>query len=183
MVNLRSLTASEVASLPIFPAGYSSDRRLEVQLEGEIPDVTWKLVSRPMNNLRRKLAGDSLGSLVDLYGPEETLRFIGAFDTDELVGLITWKFELWNQTAWLCDIRVRRERRREGIARRMLEDLLWTGTRIGARGIMLETQNTNYPAIEFYISQGFELSGLNTRLYDCGGANGRDMALFFFREL
>ena len=53
----------------------------------------------------------------------------------------------------------------------------------GARCLWLETQNTNYPAIQFYQHVGFRLCGLDESLYDPAGPGRNEIALFFVREL
>jgi len=173
-----------VRSLEIFPSEYSSRRYLRLEVSGEAPALTWNLEAAERGReATRRLDSGSLDSLIDLYGPAENLRFIGSFDGQELTGLTTWKLERWNQTVWLCDIRVRADRRRQGIAERMLEDLKWAALREGVRGILLETQNTNYPAILFYMAHGFRLVGLNAALYGDERSGPTDVALFFYLSL
>ena len=174
----------EISSLTIFASEYHSDRYLRVETSGTPPDLTWKVRSVARGRgITRRLDGGSLDALAQLFGPVETLRFIGAFHGEKLVGLLIWKLEEWNQTVWLCDIRVRAEYRRRGIASRLLEDLQWAAMRAEARGIMLETQNANTQAIEFYLVKGFRLVGLNSALYSDRDSPMVEVALFFYRSL
>jgi ribosomal protein S18 acetylase RimI-like enzyme len=173
-------------SLTLFASEYHSDRYLKVETSGRQPELTWELRSVARGRGRgitRQLDGGSLDALAQLFGPVETLRFIGAFHGEKLVGLLTWKLEKWNQTVWLCDIRVRAEYRRRGIASRLLEDLQWAAVRAEARGIMLETQSANTRAIEFYLAKGFRLVGLNSALYSDRDSPMVEVALFFYRSL
>lgn len=133
--------------------------------------------------ITRQLDGGSLKAMEELYGTVYPLRFIGSFDEGKLVGLATWKFEEWNSTTFLCDIRVKEAHRNQGIAGRLLEDLQWASMRLDARGILLETQNTNVPAVEFYQKRGFRLVGFNTSTYGEPNRCGVDVALFFFLSL
>jgi ribosomal protein S18 acetylase RimI-like enzyme len=50
----------------------------------------------------------------------------------------------------------------------------------GSRCVWLETQASNYPAIQFYRRLGFGLCGLDERFY---GPASPDTALFFARDL
>lgn len=52
----------------------------------------------------------------------------------------------------------------------------------GARNLWIETQNVNYPAIQFYRRRGFELVGLDRSLY-APVSNPGEVALFFSRAL
>ncbi|WP_294201771.1 N-acetyltransferase [uncultured Chryseobacterium sp.] len=47
------------------------------------------------------------------------------------------------------------------------------------RIVETETQNTNYPAIQFYRKAGFAITGINTKLYD----NSTETAVFMSFEL
>jgi len=100
-----------------------------------------------------------------------------------LVGLLTWRFDSWNETAWLCDLRVRAEHRERGIGSRLIEDLMWATARLEARGIMLETQTSNVPAVDFYLGRGFQLVGINTAMYTDPKSRNADAALYFWFPL
>lgn len=184
MIDTRVVSPAEVEDRRLFPGSYTTKNYLSVATSGNEAEPAWKLtlakVGRPM---RRRLEGETLDGLVQLYGPLDRLQLIGAFDGDELVGLLTWKYEDWNRMVWLCDVRVREDHRRKGIAGKMLEDLQWAAMRTDGRGIMLETQTSNYPAIQFYLSKRFQMTGLNTRLYGKFPNEPPESALFFFRAL
>jgi ribosomal protein S18 acetylase RimI-like enzyme len=49
--------------------------------------------------------------------------------------------------------------------------------------VWLETQNTNYGAIQFYRRVGFQCCGLDLSLYDTDGPAAGEIALFFVRYL
>ena len=54
-----------------------------------------------------------------------------------------------------------------------------------ARCLWLETQNVNYPAVQFYLKMGFRLCGLDETLYqpDDPQLLPGEMALYFARDL
>ena len=55
--------------------------------------------------------------------------------------------------------------RRRGIARKMLEDLLARGRKLGATDYTLEVRKSNKGAIKLYESLGFESAGIRPRFY------------------
>jgi ribosomal protein S18 acetylase RimI-like enzyme len=57
--------------------------------------------------------------------------------------------------------------------------------RPSARCLWLETQNINYPAVQFYRRMGFRLCGLDETLYRPGmpGLLPAEVALYFSRDL
>ena len=184
MVEFRSVGGDEMQDLEIFPSEYETRTVLRLVTQGAGPELTWQLEERALGRrLSRRLDSGGWQSLENLYGPTGALNFFGAFEGARLTGLLTWKHEAWNDVTWLCDIRIRKECRRQGIGTRLLEDLKWSALRCDARGIMLETQTTNYPAIQFYTSSGFELAGLNTRFYANLLDDPAEAALFFFLPL
>ena len=54
-----------------------------------------------------------------------------------------------------------------------------------ARCLWLETQNVNYPAVQFYLRMGFRLCGLDETLYRPGDPYilPGEVALYFARDL
>ena len=60
---------------------------------------------------------------------------------------------------------VRESFRRQGVGRALLETTEQAARHFKARGIILETQTCNVPAIEFFRRMGFELWGINTAAY------------------
>ena len=65
----------------------------------------------------------------------------------------------------------------------MLNENVTFARSAGARCLWVETQNVNYPAIQFYRQVGFQLCGLDESLYDPEGPGRNEIALFFAREL
>lgn len=52
-----------------------------------------------------------------------------------------------------------------GIGTRLIDLAKTRATELGIRAIMLETQTSNYPAIQFYLKNGFKLVGFNSISY------------------
>jgi len=83
---------------------------------------------------------------------------------------------------WLLDIRVREDVRRRGVGASLLGHLQQVAGRQRLRGILVETQSNNFPAVRFYQKQGFELVGFNDHLYTNDDTGRDDVALFLFWE-
>ncbi|MBV9794756.1 MAG: GNAT family N-acetyltransferase [Actinobacteria bacterium] len=81
---------------------------------------------------------------------------------------------------------VSRSARGQGVGGRLIEALAEQAThQPGARCLWLETQNVNYPAVQFYLKMGFRLCGLDETLYqpDDPQLLPGEMALYFTRDL
>ena len=100
-----------------------------------------------------------------------------------IVGFAAAKYTTWNRRLELVHIYIDAMHRGLGIGRTLLDAVIARGHSVSARCIWLETQNVNYPAIQFYRRAGFRLCGLDTSLYDPIGRAGGEIALFFQREL
>ena len=79
----------------------------------------------------------------------------------------------------LDDLFVLPEARGLGVGKQLLDGCLDWARGTEARHLWLETQNLNLPAVGFYRSRGFALSGLSTDLYDPAQVLPGEMALFF----
>lgn len=71
----------------------------------------------------------------------------------------------WNNTLLIHDLYVDRRFKRNGIGRSLIEIAKNRAIELGLRMITLETQTSNYPAIQFYLKNGFELIGFNLTSY------------------
>jgi len=81
-------------------------------------------------------------------------------------------------TAWITDLVVDSEARRQGVGSALLKAAQdWALSR-NARDIFLEMSSKNYPAIRLAFKFGFEFCGYNDHYYLT-----KDVALFFGRSL
>lgn len=99
------------------------------------------------------------------------------------VGFAAANYESWNRRLVLEHLYVAPEQRGTGIGRMLVEHLTRIAPVIGARCLWLETQNLNYPAIQFYQRLGFHLCGLDESLYDPAGPVAGEIALYFTRAV
>ncbi len=106
---------------------------------------------------------------------------------DETVGFGELAFESWNGRARIEHLYVSATHRGRGAGRALLHALDERAREEGAavRCLWLETQNVNYPAIQFYRRLGFRLCGLDETLYrpDDPALVPGEVALFFARDL
>lgn len=178
------MNVRQAKRLDPIPSGFVTSRvfRLDRQQAGAA--ATWQLHAVDLDVPFRKDYDDGhLDDLLTLYAessrPEE-LRFTAALDGSRAQGLATWRHLRWNDSIWLIDIRARPETRRRGIGSLLMECLKQTVLEGGARGIAVETQINNYPAVQFYLKHGFVVAGFNDHLYTNRDRDTQDIALFLF---
>ncbi|MSR83028.1 MAG: GNAT family N-acetyltransferase [Candidatus Latescibacteria bacterium] len=176
MLNIRPFRAGEApAPLAALYTSFTTDRIYRMQrttlsfvLEEEVVDPPF-CKTYPLDNLETELK-DMDQNLVAELGPE-------------LVGFTGVKYEAWNRRMGVGHLYVAPQHRGKGIGRGLIESAVNYARTTEARCLWLETQNTNYPAIQFYRRAGFRLCGLDESLYDPLGLGRGEVALFFARDL
>lgn len=125
-----------------------------------------------------------------LFAPQELLKrkdaiCFFAFWEGKPVGQAVIARHVHN-LAMLRDIRVDVRTRRKGVGRALLETCKSWAVHQGLKGIMVETQDGNPVACQFYQSCGFVLGGVDRMLYAATLQQAqkppalRDSALFFY---
>jgi GNAT superfamily N-acetyltransferase len=89
-----------------------------------------------------------------------------AEDRAGICGFAAVEYEPWHARLVLWHLYVTRSRRREGIARALLDRVEAHGRGIGARRVWLETTSVNVPGIAAYARLGYALCGIDTTVYD-----------------
>jgi ribosomal protein S18 acetylase RimI-like enzyme len=100
-----------------------------------------------------------------------------------LVGVAAVKYETWNRRAEVWHVYVAKAARRGGVGAALLNEVEAFARAAGARCLWVETQNVNFPAIQFYRRAGFQLCGLDESLYEPEGCSRDEVALFFARPI
>jgi ribosomal protein S18 acetylase RimI-like enzyme len=103
----------------------------------------------------------------------------------EIVGYGELRFESWNGRAAIEHPYVSARRRGQGVGRSLINALAErAASHPSARCLWLETQNVNFPAVQFYLRMGFRLCGLDQTLYQPGPhILPGEIALYFSRDL
>ena len=89
-----------------------------------------------------------------------------ADDAGAIVGFAAVEYEPWHLRLVLWHFYVAPERRRQGIARGLLERVENHGRSVGARRVWLETSSINVPGVRAYERLGYALCGADVTLYE-----------------
>ena len=91
---------------------------------------------------------------------------LGAFDGENLVGVVEGSMEDWHQVFRISNVLVQESYRRSGTGSALMQRMIHHARAIPeCRGVILETQSCNYPAICFYRKHGFLLNRIDIREY------------------
>ncbi|MBI2501905.1 MAG: GNAT family N-acetyltransferase [Candidatus Latescibacteria bacterium] len=176
MLTIRPFEPGEdLAPLAAFDTSFVTDRTYRVQRTA----FSFALEEEPVNPpFRKTYIFDDLGAeLKDLD------QLLVAELGSELVGYTGVKYESWNRRMVVWHLYVASQHRKKGIGRGLIEGAVAYARKTEARCLWLETQNTNYPAVRFYLRAGFRLCGLDESLYDPRGPGRGEVGLFFARDL
>ena len=107
----------------------------------------------------------------------------GTFKRDKLIGIIELSHEKWNNRLRVSNIHIESEYRNGGIGSKLMKKAIDYCEEISARGIILETQSSNYPAISFYRKCGFKLIGFDLTSYSNDDVDNREFRMEFYLEV
>ncbi len=184
MIEIRPLTSITAGEVHEIGGGYSSPARYTVSKVESPERIVITLELKPLEKpyVKRWEPSDA----------EEEKRYqqyaaggysLGAYDGDQLVGLVVTEPRRWNRTLFIWEFHVAESHRRRGIGRQLMEAVVDKARQAGFRIVALETQSTNLPAITFYRAAGFEIDALDLSLYTNTDTTDGEVAIFMKRKL
>lgn len=102
----------------------------------------------------------------------------GVYVDGGLVALAVTEPQTWNNTLMIWHFQVHGDHRRKGYGEALLRYVCRRAAEKGFRAVTLETQNTNVPAIRFYLRCGFEIEGIDASFYSNNESGEEEVALF-----
>jgi ribosomal protein S18 acetylase RimI-like enzyme len=107
----------------------------------------------------------------------------GAYHDGNLVAFAISEVNDWNRSLRIWEFQVKQEYRHQGIGRALMEKVVTRAAEGGFRIVVLETQNTNVPAVRFYRKMGFALEALDLSLYTNEDVESGEVAFIMKRRL
>lgn len=152
-----------------------------------IPDdqaaFAFELVETPVDLPLYKNFREYENALVDVEAKLSTVEggYVALVD-GVIAGGILLNVEEWRSVVRIQDLIVDRQSRRYGVGSLLLRCAADWARKRGCWAIVLETQNTNYPAIQFYLRNGMEVWSINQYFYP-PGPQGHEIAVFMGKRL
>ena len=180
---MRAVTAGDIPALLKLDISYAAGERvLALERSGTAPELSFSL--RWRDGTRRELLYDELtedGLRRALT--EKTDLFLVAELDGELAGYLMVVLPRWTDAGEITDLAVHRPARRRGAGRALVgAAILWARDR-GLRGVWVEPRADNADAIDFYLSLGFRISGLNDRWTSNADDEAGRTTIYMYREL
>lgn len=104
--------------------------------------------------------------------------FIGAYDEGKCIGLAIMQ-QAFFRYMYLYDLKVNKEYRGCGVAKKLIEAAKTVAVGNGYRGIYTQGQDNNLAACLFYIKSGFRIGGLDTEVYKGTKQEGKADIIFY----
>lgn len=104
--------------------------------------------------------------------------FLGAYDGESCIGLAVLQKGFFKYL-YIADFSVRKEYRRLGIGRKLIDAAMEIAKNQNNRGLSLTAQDNNLSACLFYTSVGFRIGGLDTEVYNGTSQQGKRDILFY----
>lgn len=156
------------------------------KLSGQSPDAssfTFSLVETPVDPPVYKDYREYENTLEHV---EAKLRGVEggyvALSDGQLAGAVLLNVERWRSVTRIEDLIVGHRFRRYGIGSLLLNCAIDWARKSGCWAITLETQNINYPAVQFYLRNGLEVWSINQNFYP-PGPNAHEIAIFMGKQL
>jgi GNAT superfamily N-acetyltransferase len=194
-IDVRSVAITDAPALHKLDYSFETDRIYTLRVNGELAqnDDTMQTLDRPA------LAFELWETPVDppiyksfreyehkLEEVETRLNSVEggyvALAGGQIAGAVLLNVEQWRSIVRIEDIIVGRQFRRYGIGSLLLNCASdWARNR-SCWAIVLEAQNVNYPAIQFYLRNGFEVWSINQHFYPPGSVE-HEVAIFMGKKL
>lgn len=178
-IRIRELTAGDKPGTMEVDGSFIVDSELALTMENgrigytvvEVPRYTKRYPDEPDE------AGEGDAYAGYIGNPDKVVYLACA--EDRIVGRIML-MKNWNAYAYIEDIKVAPAYRRYGVGRKLIDEAKDWAKSGGMPGIMLETQNNNVRACQFYESCGFILGGFDSCLYKGLDKTTQEIALYWY---
>ena len=162
-MNLQRIYPEDYPNNKLVPFTYTSDYYYDVALQRKAKDSGWAITFQktPFKQPFIKYIEEKV------FKPyKENAEYYLVFDNmRKEIGLLVFGHSKWNNLMRLWDIYIDKDLQRKGFGTQLLQFVEEKAKKIKVRGIILECQSSNYPAIQFYRHCGFDLVGFDLICY------------------
>ena len=194
-IDVRSVAITDAPALHKLDYSFETDRIYTLRVNGKLgsnedvsqpldkPALAYELWETPVDPPLYKSFREYEQKLEEVETRLQSVEGGYVALTDgQLAGVVLLNVERWRSVARIEDIIVGRQFRRFGIGSLLLNCASdWARNR-GCWAIVLETQNVNYPAIQFYLRNGLDVWSIHQHFYPPGLVE-HEVAIFMGKKL
>ncbi len=182
----KPLAPSHLSRLSEIKADYISETYLRVTKGGDGLEVGFTLQIEPLDEpfrsqgygIVRERDREEIRKRMDAQALQLVVE-----DNARLIGFLDAEIESWRKVVKIWDILVDEDHRRQGIGTELMRRAREFATKNSCRALVVETQTTNWPALNFYLKMGFRICGVDDHFYTNRDPDRKEVALFLYREL
>ena len=194
-IDVRSVAITDALALHELDYSFETDRIYALRMHGKLtqndddsqtldkPAIAFELWETTVDPPLYKSFRDYEHKLEEV---EARLRGVEggyvALADGQIAGAVLLNVEQWRSVTRIEDIIVGHQFRRYGIGSLLLNCASDWARKRGCWAIVLETQNVNYPAIQFYLRNGFEAWSVHQHFYPPGPVE-HEVAIFMGKKL
>jgi len=182
----RPLTLVCIPRLQEIRADYVSDRYLRVIKTGEKLEVGFALqveeLEEPFRSQGLSIIREKDKELIKSHMDGQSLQLVVEEDR-RLMGLLDVQIESWRRVARVWNLLIDEEYRRQGIGTELMKKAKEFAREKDCRAMTVETQTTNWPALNFYLKMGFQICAVDDHFYTNHDLERKEVALFLYQEL
>lgn len=141
---------------------YVTKEHYRVELSSEKNSMALRYIREPYSEPREE---NNTDTLYQEYWQNCEAYAVCDDETGDILGYVEIASDEWNNRLRMTQLLVKKEARGKGAGKFMVDFVKETARQREYRIIVLEAQNYNTPAIDFYFSQGFSFCGGNTYFY------------------
>ena len=141
---------------------YVTNAHYRVEMTDTKEEMAYRLVREDYDAPAEK---SNIDTLYQDYWTDAEAYAVCEDGTDEVLGYVEVAFEEWNNRLRMTQLLVNENSRGKGAGKFMVNFVKDMARERDYRVIVLEAQNYNIPAIDFYRSQGFRFCGGNVWFY------------------
>lgn len=194
-IDVRAVHPSDARALYELDYSFETDRVYTLRVHnrllehnlhpitGEKPVFSFELVETAVDPPLYKNYRDSEPSVADVESKLYSVEggYVALAD-GAVAGGILLNVEEWRSVVRIEDVIVGHQYRRYGVGSLLLSCASDWARKRGCWAIVLETQNSNYPAIQFYLRNGLEVWSINQHFYPPGPVE-HEVALLMGKRL
>lgn len=182
----KPLSSEHIGRLQEIRAEYVSHRylrlskagdTLELRLSLQVEELEEPFRSQGLSIIRRK-DKESIESRMEGLSLQLVVQ-----DKGRLIGLLDVEIEPAQGVGRVWNLLIDERYRQRGIGTELIKRARDFARANDCRAITVETQATNWPALNFYVKMGFQICGLDDHLYTNEDLERKQVALFLYHEL
>ncbi|WP_379138835.1 GNAT family N-acetyltransferase [Paenibacillus sp. sgz500958] len=178
---LESFSREDQQTLGSF--GYTSSSKYQVKKDENLESISIEIQRIPLESPYIKLYPEEPEDL-ERYDRILPLGFsLGGYLNNQLIAAAIGEPVYWNNTLLIWTFQVAEKHRRMNVGTTLMQRVLELARVKGFRAVVVETQNTNEPAIDFYKKCGFEIDGIDLSYYTNNDMDEGEIAFFMKKKI